>query len=154
MSPTLPYAWQAPEHTLRLPAHPHQKRCNVLGFWRRDNTLHWHRFTGRMTGARLIQAVESEVLPHLRRATILVLDNAAVHRSKLVRAKAKEWKKQGLRLVFLPPYSPHLNPIECLWRQMKYHWLEPSAYLNFAALCQAVDSILHQVGSKYLLSFS
>ena len=93
-------------------------------------------------------------MPHLRRATVLVVDNAPVHRAKAVKAKLQEWRERGLRLFFLPPYCPHLNRIEVLWRQMKYRWLEPAAYADFASLCQAVTAILNQVGSKYLLSFS
>lgn len=127
LCPTWPYAWQAPGHSLRLPAHPHQKRCNVLGFWRRDN---W------------------------RRPTVLVLDNARIHHAKLVQAQAAPWQARGLRLFFLPPYSPHLNRIEVLWRQIKYYWLEPTAYRDFPSLTQAVTSILDQVGDKYRLSFS
>jgi hypothetical protein len=156
LCPSVPYAWQAKGHTLRLPAHPHQKRCNVLGFWRSDNWLRHVTWTGRMTAARFITSVEEHLLPHLRadRPTVLVLDNAGVHRAKIVQAKLQEWRARGLRLFFLPPYSPHLNRIEVLWRQMKYRWLEPAAYVDFTTLCQSVTSILNQVGSKYLLSFS
>jgi len=94
------------------------------------------------------------------RPTVLVLDNATVHRSKMVRAKRREWKQKGLRLLFLPPYSPHLNLIEILWRseilwrQVKYRWLAPEAYKNFATLCQSVLNILAQVGTQYRISFA
>ena len=51
-----------------------------------------------------------------------------------MQAKRKEWKRKGLRLVFLPPYCPHLNLIETLWRQTKYRWLDCEAYRNFETL--------------------
>jgi transposase len=50
------------------------------------------------------------------KATIIVIDNFASHRSVLVKEKAKEL---GLYLVFLPPYSPDLNPIEFIWKSIK-----------------------------------
>lgn len=50
-----------------------------------------------------------------RRITV-VLDNFASHRSLAVRKKAEEL---NIRLVFLPPYSPDLNPIEFLWKSIK-----------------------------------
>jgi putative transposase len=50
------------------------------------------------------------------KSVILVIDNFASHRSKLVRDKAKEL---GLFLVYLPPYSPDLNPIEFIWKSIK-----------------------------------
>lgn len=46
----------------------------------------------------------------------LVLDNASYHHSKLVRNYVKQ--KRRVKLIFLPPYSPNLNPIERLWRLM------------------------------------
>ena len=109
-----------------------------------------------MTAARFIECIEADLIPSLRadRPTILVLDNAPIHKAKLVMAKRKEWKEKGLRLFFLPTYSPHLNRIELLWRQVKYRWLEPAAYENFQTLVNSVKFILDQVGSKYLLSFS
>jgi transposase len=50
------------------------------------------------------------------KATVIVIDNFASHRSRLVREKANEL---GLYLVFLPPYSPDLNPIEFIWKSIK-----------------------------------
>lgn len=50
-----------------------------------------------------------------RRITV-ILDNFASHRSLTVRKKADEL---NIRLVFLPPYSPDLNPIEFLWKSVK-----------------------------------
>jgi transposase len=50
------------------------------------------------------------------KAMIIVIDNFASHRSKLVRDKAREL---GVYLVYLPPYSPDLNPIEFIWKSIK-----------------------------------
>ena len=47
---------------------------------------------------------------------LLVLDNFPSHRAADVRSRAEEL---GMRLVFLPPYSPDLNPIEQIWRGVK-----------------------------------
>ena len=46
----------------------------------------------------------------------LVLDNFATHRAKSVREKAQEL---NIVLIYLPPYSPDLNPIEFLWKSIK-----------------------------------
>lgn len=47
---------------------------------------------------------------------IVLVDNFASHRSKAVRAEAE---RLGIRLVYLPPYSPDLNPIEQIWRVIR-----------------------------------
>lgn len=47
---------------------------------------------------------------------VLIWDNARVHWSRLVRATAQFL---NILLVFLPPYSPDLNPIEFIWKSIK-----------------------------------
>ena len=153
LSPLVPYLWQSKGKTLGLPARAHSRRLNVLGFLSKDGFLRHWQTPGKMTTPFVIASIES-LLPALSRPTVLVLDNATVHRSKLVQAKRNEWKQKGLRLLFLPPYCPHLNLIENLWRQVKYRWLGTEAYTDFATLCQSVTTVLEQVGAKYQLSFA
>ena len=62
-----------------------------------------------------------EVLKEFKRANpnkrlIIVLDNFSLHHAILVREYAVE---NGIRFAYLPPYSPHLNPIEQVWRTIK-----------------------------------
>lgn len=52
--------------------------------------------------------------------TIVIADRASVHTCKQVASKRKDWKRLGLILAFLPPYSPELNPMELEWRHLKY----------------------------------
>ena len=47
---------------------------------------------------------------------MLILDNFASHRSKIVSERARDF---NIRLVYLPPYSPDINPIEFLWKSIK-----------------------------------
>lgn len=155
----VPYLWQPKGKkgergkTVGLPAKAHSRRLNVLGFLSRQNRLHTFQAQERMTASFVIESVEA-LLPSLCCPTVLVLDNASVHRSKLVQDKRREWKQKGLRLLFLPPYCPHLNLIENLWRHIKYRWLDCNAYRNFETLCRSVTDILAQVGTKYRLSFA
>ena len=46
----------------------------------------------------------------------LILDNYSVHKSAFIKKIALHL---NIALIYLPPYSPHLNPIEQIWRQMK-----------------------------------
>ena len=50
------------------------------------------------------------------KAIVAVIDNFSSHKSKLVRQKAAEL---DIYLVYLPPYSPQLNPIEYIWKSIK-----------------------------------
>lgn len=153
LSPVVPYLWQPKGRAVGLPAKSHSRRLSVLGFLSREGNLHTFETQEKITASFVIESIEA-LLPSLSRPTVLVLDNATVHCSKLVQAKQQEWKQKGLRLLFLPPYCPHLNLIEILWRQVKYRWLAPAAYQTFGTLCQSVTDILAQVGTKYQLSFA
>jgi transposase len=151
--PPLPYLWQKKGQTLGLPAKAHSRRLSVLGFLDKEGGLHHFQTQEKVTAEFVIESIEA-LLPVLSRRTVLVLDNATVHRSRLVQAKRREWKKKGLRLLFLPPYCPHLNLIEGVWRMVKYRWLDCSAYADFKTLCQSVTDVLEQIGTKYQISFA
>ncbi len=153
LSPVVPYLWQRKGQTVGLPAQAHSRRLSVLGFLSRQGSLSHFQTHEKITAPFVIESIEA-LLPALSGPTVLVLDNATVHRSRLVQAKRDEWQQKGLRLLFLPPYCPHLNLIEALWRQVKYRWLEPDAYKDFATLCHSVTDILAQIGTKYRLSFA
>ena len=59
---------------------------------------------------------EKELLPWIKKKSIIVLDNATFHRKKILREIAK---KRKCRILFLPPYSPDFNPIEKTWSNTK-----------------------------------
>jgi len=59
---------------------------------------------------------ESCLLPALPQNAAIVMDNASFHRKKQLIPLAE---KTGHRLIFLPPYSPELNPIEHFWSWIK-----------------------------------
>ncbi len=153
----MPYLWQKKANkqgqTVGLRSQAHSRRLNVLGFLSKEGNLHSFPTKETLTANHLIESIEA-LLPTLTRPTTIVLDNASVHRAKAVKEKQAQWKQKGLRLLFLPPYCPHLNKIETLWRQMKYRWLAPDAYTDFATLCQSVTDILAKVGTKYQITYA
>jgi len=59
---------------------------------------------------------KNELLPQIKKKSIIVLDNATFHRKTVLRELAKRRK---CHLLFLPPYSPDLNPIEKMWSNTK-----------------------------------
>ncbi|MDA0843487.1 MAG: IS630 family transposase [Bacteroidetes bacterium] len=60
--------------------------------------------------------IEKYLLAHLKPGNILVLDNVSFHKSPLI---VKALSDMGVSIVFLPPYSPELNPIENMWSKIK-----------------------------------
>lgn len=71
--------------------------------------------------ALTFQAFLRMLLRHRRRSrnqTVIVLDNARYHHAALL-APFLEQRHSFLRLSFLPPYSPDLNPIERVWKHLR-----------------------------------
>lgn len=87
------------------------------------------------------------------RPVVLVIDNAPIHHTNDMKEAQGRWKRLGIRLEFLPPYSPELNPIEMVWKQMKHYWLRLSAFESFAHLRAEVYRVLNAIGSEYRISF-
>ena len=73
-------------------------------------------FDGPINGERFLAYVEQFLVPTLKRNDIVVLDNLGSHKGKAVRNAIKA---AGARLLFLPKYSPDLNPIEQLFAKIK-----------------------------------
>jgi transposase len=90
---------------------------------------------------------------HLKK-TVVVMDNASVHTSEEFEECFPRWKKKGLTIKYLSTYSPELNLIEILWRNIKYTWLPFSAYQCLNTLRDALENILKNFGSKYQITFA
>ena len=119
----------------------------------RQNDLHPCMFEGsRHTG--VVIACFDAFCHTLTQKTVVVMDNASIHRSEASEDRLPSWKKQGLIITYLPPYAPELNLIEILWRRIQYTWFPFSAYACLNALIEALEDILSQVGSKYQITFA
>jgi transposase len=71
---------------------------------------------GAADTAAVAAFVEHVLVPVLRPGQAVVMDNLAPHKAPRVRALIEA---AGCRLLFLPPYSPDLNPIEPAWAKLK-----------------------------------
>jgi transposase len=65
-----------------------------------------------------VYAYFETVLPKIKPNSVIVLDNASYHKSQALKDL---FAKHNCTLMFLPPYSPELNPIENLWGTIKQH---------------------------------
>lgn len=90
----------------------------------------------------------------IKKETVIVLDNAKIHTSKKVKERLKYWQDRGLYIFFLPPYSPQLNIIERLWKEIKEGWLRPCDYENFDTLRYAVNRVFANIGKEINMNFS
>lgn len=74
-------------------------------------------FDGPINAQSFLAYVNQQLVPTLKPRDIVVLDNLGSHKGTAVRAAIRA---AGARLVFLPPYSPDLNPIEQVFAKLKH----------------------------------
>ncbi len=147
------YAWQKRGERIVIPVSK-GKSQNVLGFmWHRCQKFASFVFEGAIDSNIVINCFDI-IAQSLARETVIVIDNAPIHRSEEFAEKISEWKKLGLKVYFLPTYCPSLNKIEMLWEKIKYDWLSWEAYSSYKRLCEELDKVLSQIGSIYHITFS
>lgn len=116
--------------------HRHWETATFLAALRNDRIEAPCLFDGPINAERFLAYVQQFLVPTLKPNDIVVLDNLGSHKGKAVREAVKA---AGARLLFLPKYSPDLNPIEQLFSKLK-------AFVRKAAprSLEAVSDVLAQ----------
>jgi transposase len=78
-------------------------------------------------------------LPWEKVPRVVVLDNAGLHTSRVIRAARAALARRGIYLYFLPAYSPELNLIESVFRQVKHQEIPQRSFTTRRELRDAVD---------------
>jgi transposase len=152
LEPCVPYAWQFADEQAFMPSAKGQG-VNCFALLARDNRAVIETTTQTMTSQFLCEQFERFSMG-LKKLTILVLDNAAIHRARIIKERIGVWQQRGLFLFYLPRYSPHLNIVEVLWRKLKYEWLTARDYETRETLRYAVRLALKAVGASLQINFS
>jgi transposase len=99
-------------------------------------------FDGPINGEAFLAYVRDFLVPTLKPGDVVIMDNLGSHRGKHVR---KAIRAAGAKLLFLPKYSPDLNPIEQVFSKLKQllRWAQARSY----------DGLLEAIG-KLLDAFS
>lgn len=110
-----------------------RQRTSLIGGYLNHRLIAPLLFEGTCNTLLLNAWLTDHLLPALPAGSTLVLDNAAFHKAASTQAIVAQ---AGHQLLFLPPYSPHLNPIEKLWANLKHRWRQ----LSLLSLEQLVQS--------------
>lgn len=73
-------------------------------------------YDGAVNAERFLHFIEHQLHPKLSKHDVLIMDNCRTHHALLVKKRLKEL---GIGVLFMPPYSPELNPIEEAWSIIK-----------------------------------
>jgi len=96
--------------------HGHWKTMTFLAALRHDRITAPFVLDGPINGEAFVAYVEQVLVPTLTPGDVVVMDNLGSHKSTRVRQLIRA---AGARLLFLPPYSPDLNPIEQVFAKLK-----------------------------------
>ena len=124
-----------------------------LGGWRTYTMLSALRWDGPFAPLLLEGALDGDafeawteqfLIPELRRGDVVVMDNLPTHR---IAAVSRLLEKKGHGLLFLPPYSPDLNPIEEMWSKVK-SFLRDAKARTWDQLLEAMAGALRTIAKK------
>jgi transposase len=104
---------------------------------------------GAMNGAVFLSYVQQQLAPTLSEGDIVIMDNLAAHKVKGVREAIAA---VGARVVYLPPYSPDLNPIELVFAKFKA-LLRSAAERTVEGLWQTCGQLLDRFPSTECLNY-
>ena len=116
----------------------HWKTTTFVAALRKDGLGAPMVLDGPMNGEAFLAYVEQVLCPTLRPGDIVIMDNLGSHKGKAVRRLIRS---AGAKLIFLPKYSPDLNPIEQVFAKLK-HLLRKAAARTVEAICIAVGELL------------
>ena len=99
------------------------RTLTLLGAIRQRGWVVLRSMFATANAARFVVWLRRDLLPKLRRGDVLIMDNLRAHHDRHV---APACRRAGVRVLYLPPYSPDLNPIEPGWALQK-QWVRKHA---------------------------
>ena len=124
--------------------HGHWQSTTMLCAMRVDGSTACMTIDGA-TDTQVFRAYVRRVLcPTLRKGDVVIMDNLAAHKSPQTLALIA---RAGAHVLFLPPYSPDLNPIEKMWSKVK-EALRSSEARTQDALIAAIGAALNRVTAQ------
>jgi transposase len=117
--------------------HGHWKTTTFVGALRCDGLTAPLVIDGAINGELFLAYVEQVLVPTLKPGDVVIMDNLRVHKMTGVRTAIEA---VGATLLFIPPYSPDLNPIELAFSKLKAR-LRAKAIRTANALWNAVGEL-------------
>jgi transposase len=127
----------------------HWKTSTFIAALTQDGLLAPGLFDGAINGDLFLAYVEQVLVPALTAGDIVIMDNLSSHKKAAIR---RAIEAAGATLLFLPPYSPDLNPIEQVFAKLK-GLLRAMALRTVDALWKALGSITDCVSPQECKNF-
>lgn len=108
----------APSGKRAFDVKPAQRGSNIsmVGALKNSGMQVVYPYDGAVDSERFIDFIEHKLIPHLVDDDVIIMDNCRTHYAKIVTDRLAAL---SIKTLFLPPYSPELNPIEESWSVIK-----------------------------------
>lgn len=123
------------------------KNTTILSSIRLNGETMYTSYQGGTTKDKFIGYLKNVLAPALKKDGIAIMDNMGTHHSKEVKKVIKDLK---INVVYLPPYSPDLNPIEKMWSKIK-SILRKLKTRNLNNLPEAIGYAFSKICIKYFI---
>ena len=120
-------------------SHGHWRRTTFIGGLTLDGFIAPLVIEQAMNAETFEAWIEQFLIPNMPRAAIIVMDNLSAHKGARVRNLIEA---AGGEVLYLPPYSPDLNPIEQAFSKLK-HWLRAAQETTTESLWGMIGTILN-----------
>ena len=122
----------------------HGKNISLIGGMSIDGLIATMSIVGSVNTDVFLFYIQEILIPQLWTGAIVVMDNLPVHHASVV---SEAIAAAGAKVVFLPPYSPDLSPIELCWSKLK-QLLRSAKARTREALDQALTRIINECISE------
>lgn len=129
--------------------HGHWKTTTFIAALRHDRIIAPCVFDGPINGTAFKAWIEQALAPTLKKDDVVILDNLSSHK---VAGVKEAIEARGARLVYLPPYSPDLNPIEQVFAKLKHH-LRKAAARTVENLHDNIGALLKLFSSQECMNY-
>ncbi|NJL98470.1 MAG: IS630 family transposase [Synechococcaceae cyanobacterium SM2_3_2] len=92
------------------------RKMTLIGAIKKEGVVATRLIKNSMKGKDFLDFLEIELIPKLSSGDVTIMDNLSSHKMEGIQELAEE---KGVRIEYLPPYSPDFNPIEMMWSVIK-----------------------------------
>jgi transposase len=124
----------------------HRRNVSVIGAIRSEGTVALETLEGSVNGSIFVKFIKDKLIPRLRPGDLVIMDNLKVHYHTMVKPLIESVDAD---LLYLPPYSPELNPIENIWSVTK-HYVRKQMARSVQCVRSAIRSAWHRVAKLTL----
>lgn len=148
--PNIGRTWGRRGQTPIVPADGKIQKINVIGTIDQNGYTDFMTYEGNTDTLVVISFIDM-IAKKKKEKLYIILDNAIYHKSQALKEHIEKYHKGWLELVYLPPYSPELNPAELIWAHLKTHGLNRIVSKTRQLFTEAVDNCLLKFSNNLML---